>query len=72
MGLVAESFLAGVSVSEAARNLALMRALLARLAPHLPPDIVDQPPERYANHFEAVARAYVDSMERVNQLMRAL
>ena len=53
-------------------RVAFMRALLDRLGPHLPADIRAQPPERFARHYETVVKAYVQSLDRVKQLLRTL
>ena len=42
-------------------KVALMEALLKRLEPHLPPEIISQPRERFAVHYEIIVRAYVQS-----------
>ena len=49
-----------------------MRALLNRLAGVLPPDINPETPERYAKNCDIVARAYVNSMEKVTTLLRSM
>lgn len=53
-------------------QVSLIKALLERLWTHLPDDIRDQPPERYANHVEPLARAYVESMDQLNHAFRSL
>jgi len=50
----------------------LIGALLKRLEPHLPPEIVSQPPERYAGHYETIVRAYVQSMDKMKSLLNLL
>lgn len=51
-------------------KVAFMTAFLARLAPHLTADIQSEPPERYAGHWKEITRAYVESLDRVNELLR--
>ncbi|MBL7223989.1 MAG: hypothetical protein ISS72_09050 [Candidatus Brocadiae bacterium] len=53
-------------------RVAFMAALLERLAPHLPAGLRSAPPERFARHYEAIARAYVRSLDPVTQLLRRL
>jgi len=55
-----------------ARKVAFMAALLERLGPHLPEDVRSQPPERFAKHSETVVRHYVESLDRVKVLLRAI
>ncbi len=49
-----------------------MGALLNRLAGVLPPDIHPETPGRYAKNCDIVARAYVNSMEKVTMLLRSM
>ena len=51
---------------------AFVAALLDRLRPDLPADLQEQPAERFVDHYEAIARAYVDSRDQVNGLLRAM
>jgi hypothetical protein len=53
-------------------KVTLMGALLASLKAHLPPEIVSQPPERYAGHYDNIVRAYVESMDQVKLLFRTI
>jgi hypothetical protein len=53
-------------------QVALIKALLKRLWTHLPDDIRDHPPERYANHVGPLARAYVESMDHLKNAFRSL
>jgi len=53
-------------------KVAFMAALLERLGPHLPPEIRSESPEHFAVHLEAIVRAYVQSLESVKALLRAL
>lgn len=53
-------------------QVTLIEALLKRLWTHLPDDIRDHAPERYANHVKPLARAYVESMDQLNHVFRSL
>jgi len=46
--------------------------LLARLAPLLPPEMRSLPPERFARHYETIARAYVSTLDGLKKLLRRL
>jgi len=54
------------------RKVAFMAALLERIGPQLPPDIRGQPVERYARYCETIAQGYVQSLDRVKELLRRL
>jgi len=54
------------------QRVAFVAALLARLSPNLPDDIRSQPPERFARHYEAIAQAYAESLDRVSDLLQRL
>ena len=49
-----------------------MAAFMDRLRLHLPREIMDQPPARFAYHYEPIVRTYVRSLDGVKQLLRAL
>jgi len=49
----------------------LIKALMDRLRPHLPNEIISQPAERYAGHYENIVEAYVQSMDKVKTLFRS-
>lgn len=53
-------------------KVAFMKELLDRLGRQLPPAIRDQPAERYAKHVEFFVQKYVESLEGVSRLLRAL
>lgn len=53
-------------------RVALMRALLDRVRPHLPPDMQDQPPERFARKYEEIIDAYVRASDQLNTLLRSM
>jgi len=50
----------------------LMAALLQRLAPDLPEDIRSAPPERFARRWEILVRAYVNSLDKMRDVLRTL
>ena len=49
-----------------------MATFLERLGPHLPPEILAQPPARFARHYEPILKTYVQSLDRVRQLLHNL
>jgi len=53
-------------------RVAFMRAALQRLAPFLPEEIKTQPPERFAHDYEVIVQTFVQSFDKVNQLLRTL
>lgn len=53
-------------------KVALMRDILKYLTPYLPKDIVSQPPERFAAHYETLIKAYVQSMDQIKALFHSL
>ncbi|MBT3379370.1 MAG: hypothetical protein HN742_26460 [Lentisphaerae bacterium] len=50
----------------------LIGSLLSRLKADLPRDLAEAPPERFASCFDAVVRAYAQSIENVSMLLRAM
>lgn len=55
-----------------ADRVEFMRAFLQRMGRDLPAEVRRQPPERFARHWEALVQTYVQSMDRVRQLLRGL
>ena len=53
-------------------RVTFMEAFLERLGPHLPPELRDEPPERFARHYETILQTYIQSLDRVKQLLRTL
>ena len=53
-------------------RVAFMRAALHRLNPFLPDEIKTQPPERFAHDYEVIVKTFVQSFDRMNQLLRTL
>ncbi|MCK4341190.1 MAG: hypothetical protein KAY37_05640 [Phycisphaerae bacterium] len=53
-------------------KVAFMRALLKRLAPHLPSEIRSQPPARFAKNWEKIVQAYTQSFGQIQSLLRTL
>ncbi len=51
-------------------RVAFMRAFLERLGPQLPADLRGEPPERFARHYDLIVKTYVQSLDRVKQLLR--
>ena len=49
-----------------------MRGAMKRLRPILPPDLKDEPAERFAKNWEPIVRAYVQSFDRIGQLLRTM
>ena len=53
-------------------QVAFIKALMGRLSGHLPEDIMNQPPERYANHVHLLSKTYVESMDQLNHTFQML
>ena len=53
-------------------RVAFMTAFLERIGPQLPTEIRNEPPERFARHYETILQTYVRSLDRVKQLLRKL
>jgi hypothetical protein len=49
----------------------LIGTLIKRLEPHLGPEILSQPPEHFAEHWEVIIRAYLETMERLKSVFRS-
>ena len=49
-----------------------VRGAMKRLGSFLPKKIRDEPPERFARDYETIIRAYVKSMDNVNQLLDSM
>ncbi|MDD5134607.1 MAG: hypothetical protein PHP01_04285 [Phycisphaerae bacterium] len=47
-----------------------MRHAMERLKNFMPQEIKDEPPERFARDYEAIIKAYVNGMDKFNQLLR--
>jgi hypothetical protein len=50
----------------------LMAAFLRRIGPALPEEIRAAPPERFAKHYEVIVKTYVESLNRVKEVLRTL
>jgi len=48
-----------------------IEALMSSLRAHLPDDVKDQSPERYAGNVPLLAKAYVESMDKLNSVFRS-
>ena len=55
-----------------AERVSFMRGALTRLSAFLPAELVKEPPERFARHYEEIARTYVLSLDKVKKLFRKL
>lgn len=53
-------------------KIELIKSLLSRLKNHLPENIISQPPERYAEHYKSLVRAYVQSKDNVEYVFKTL
>ena len=53
-------------------RVAFTRAFLGRLSSQLPPEVLSQPPERFASHASEIVQTYVQSIDRVGYLLRKL
>lgn len=53
-------------------RVALVRTLLEQLAPQLPMEFHACSPEQYAQNYEVLVQAYVDGLDRVINVLRAL
>jgi hypothetical protein len=51
-------------------QISLISVLLKRLAPHLPQEIATSPPERFITHYETLVKAYVQSLDKMNEIFR--
>ena len=69
---VQKVFREAVSALDWGERVAFMRAVLKGLQPFLPPDLCDQPPERFVQQSEVIVQAYVASLDRLSQLLRTL
>jgi len=54
---------------DAIGKAAFIKVLQKRLAPFLPADVREQPPEAFATRFEEIARAYARSMDEVRHIL---
>ena len=54
------------------QRVAFMCGAMKRMGPFLPPELKDEPPERFAGNYEAIVQAYVQSLDRVGQLLRTM
>ena len=43
---------------------------LKHLGPILPEEILNQPPGRYATHYETIAKAYAESKDKIETVLR--
>ena len=65
-------FMEAMDPSDLQTRVRVMKTFVAYLGPHLPRELTDQPPERYVAGYERIVRTYVDSIEKVNALLRSM
>lgn len=53
-------------------RVAFMQAAMRRLGPFLPPELSDEPPERFVRQYEVIVQTYVESLDKLSQLFRTL
>jgi len=51
-------------------QICFISALLKRLAFHLPCEIASASPERFIDHYEIIVKAYVKSLDKINEVFR--
>ena len=51
-------------------QVSFISALLKRLTPHLPPEVAEASPERFIDHYEVIVKAYVKSLDKINEVFR--
>ena len=59
-----------VNVMDWNEQVRFVHGAMKRLEPFLPPDLRNQPPERFTGNYETIVKAYVKSFDKVNQLLR--
>jgi hypothetical protein len=57
---------------DAEQRTAFVREAMRRLRPFLPSEVSNEPPERFARGYEAIARAYVQWLDHVNRIWTTL
>jgi hypothetical protein len=53
-------------------SVRFMRGAMKRLGPFLPAELRNEPAERFAENWEAIVQAYVQSLDRIGQLLRTM
>ena len=51
-------------------QISFISALLKRLSLHLPAEIAAASPERFIDHYEIIVKAYVKSLDKINEVFR--
>ena len=51
-------------------QICFISALLKRLTSHLPSEIATASPERFIDHYEVIVKAYVKSLDKINEVFR--
>ena len=60
----------GLDPLDWAGKVEFMRALLDRMGPEIAAVVQTQPPEQFVHHYEDIVRTYVQSLDRVRDLLR--
>jgi len=53
-------------------SVRFMRGAMKRLGPFLPAELRNEPAERFAENWEVIVQAYVQSLDRIGQLLRTM
>ena len=61
-----------ISEMEEEEKVRCMRGAMKRLGPFLPADLRNEPAERFVKNWEAIIQAYVQSIDRISQLLRTM
>jgi hypothetical protein len=69
---VRKVFYETVSVMEWDQRVRFMQGAMERLRPFLPPELRDEPPERFVRENGAIVKCYVESLDRLNRVFRTL
>ena len=54
------------------QRIKFIQAALKHLGPFLPPELKNEPPERFARNYETIIRVYVKSIDKINRLLRTM
>ena len=65
-------FKTAVSPDDFNAKVKIVRNILDHLKNKLPQEITSKPPEQLVKHFEIIIKAYVDSLEQVNTVLRSI
>jgi len=68
-----ETFLhIAIEAMDHAEQVRFARGAMERLGPMLPAELRNEPPERFANHIDQIARAYAKSTAGIEQLLKTM